>query len=234
MFTSSSSSRLITARLTALWYLGLALTGLVGTMVLLPRITADNPASALARMHSSPEAAGWAVALALGVVITQAMAAVWFTRLFEPVDAGAARAIGAFGLINSALITVGATALGVAAQVARDNLPGAADTVFLMHRLNEHIWITASVFFGLWLIPMGLCVLRSGTMPRSLGWLLVVGGVLYVAAAFPAYVAPSVTWAPLVLSLPATIAEFWMIVYLLLFGIRTPAPAPAAAVPALS
>jgi hypothetical protein len=90
------------------------------------------------------------------------------------------------------------------------------------------------VFFGLWLIPMGLCVLRSGTMPRSLGWLLVVGGVLYVAAAFPAYVAPSVTWAPLVLSLPATIAEFWMIVYLLLFGIRTPAPAPAAAVPALS
>jgi hypothetical protein len=81
---------------------------------------------------------------------------------------------------------------------------------------------------------MGLCVLRSGTMPRSLGWLLVVGGVLYVAAAFPAYVAPSVTWAPLVLSLPATIAEFWMIVYLLLFGIRTPAPAPAAAVPALS
>ncbi|MFY1637630.1 DUF4386 family protein [Solwaraspora sp. WMMB335] len=49
---------------------------------------------------------GWrnGVALELGVVVTQALAAVWFYRLFRTADAVAAGSIGAFGFVNSVAI----------------------------------------------------------------------------------------------------------------------------------
>ncbi len=60
------------------------------------------------------------------------------------------------------------------------------------------------LFFGLWLIPMGWCVLRSYRMPRPLGWTLVAGGIGYVLSPFVGYLAPAAETATLVLVLPAT------------------------------
>ena len=37
------------------------------------------------------------------------------------------------------------------------------------------------IFWGLWLLPLGLLVMRSGFLPRVLGILLIVAGVAYAA-----------------------------------------------------
>ena len=62
------------------------------------------------------------------------------------------------------------------------------------------------VFWGLWLLPLGLLILRSGFLPKLLGILLVIGGVGYV-----------VDWATQLL-LPSfpTISQFTFIGELLL------------------
>lgn len=41
--------------------------------------------------------------------------------------------------------------------------------------------LVAQIFWGLWLIPLGWLVVRSGQLPRLLGHLLVLGGLSYVA-----------------------------------------------------
>ena len=74
--------------------------------------------------------------------------------------------------------------------------------------------------------------MRSGWMPRPLGGLLVAGGIGYVLSGFVAALAPGAQAVAYVLTIPATVGEFWMIGYLLFRGVRRQAPqgAPATAV----
>ena len=67
---------------------------------------------------------------------------------------------------------------------------------------------------------MGWCVLRSGWMPRALGWILVGGGIGYVLSAFVRYLAPDAPVVADALAYPATVGEFWMVGYLLIRGVR--------------
>src|SRR3546814_13164962 len=85
---------------------------------------------------------------------------------------------------------------------------------------------SGAVFFGLWRVPMGMLVRRSGWMPGLRGWTLVVGGGGYVVSAFAGLV-PGLSTVSMVATLPATIGEFWMIGYLLVRGTRTERALPA-------
>jgi hypothetical protein len=51
----------------------------------------------------------------------------------------------------------------------------------LFLRLHSHGVLAVEVFWGLWLLPFGMLVIRSRFLPRVLGVLLIVGGVAYVA-----------------------------------------------------
>lgn len=207
------------ARTTGLLYLGLGLTGMLGFLVVRPRLfTPDDPAAPAANLlaHESWALAG--VALELGIVLTQALAALWFFKLFRPVDSFAAGAIAVFGTVNAVAVLGSAACLATALDVARDL--GAAD-VQLLYLLSENLWAAGSLFFGLWLVPMGVAVPRSGWAPRSLGVLLVAGGVLYVLSAFVAAALPTASGAvATALAVPATVGEFWMIGWLLVRGLR--------------
>ena len=210
------------ARVTGLLYLGLGLTGMLGFLVVRPVLVGDDPAGTLAALQDHELLARVGIGLELGVVVTQALAALWFFRLFRPVDAFAAAAIAAFGLGNAVAVMVSAaaqvTALEVALGVGRDLAPDSALTAHALTSLSENLWGVGSVFFGLWLVPMGVCVVRSATMPRLLGRVLVVGGVGYVLSAFATYLLPDVPALAMVLVVPATVGEFWMIGHLLVRG----------------
>lgn len=49
----------------------------------------------------------------------------------------------------------------------------------------------AAIFWGLWLLPFGVLVFRSGFLPRVLGVLLVINGFAYVVDAFTSLLLPS-------------------------------------------
>ena len=210
-----------TARTTGLFYLGLAVTGVLGFLVIRSQLfAAGDPAATLAHLVDNQSFARAGVALELLIVLTQALAAIWFYRLFRTADPLAASGIAAFGLVNAVTVLVSAALLATAVEVARDPIGDAATTVQLLYLVSGNLWGVGALFFGLWLIPMGSCVLRSGWMPRPLGWVLVSGGIGYVLSAFVRYLAPDAQVVADALAYPATVGEFWIVIYLLAIGVR--------------
>ena len=214
------------ARTTGLFYLALGITGMLGFLMIRPALfVPDDPAATLARLVEREGLARLGIALEMGIVITQALAALWFFRLFRSVDDFAAGGIAVFGLVNAIAVLVSAAFLATALQVARASTGPNAVDAHLMYLVSGNVWQVGNVFFGLWLIPMGSCVLRSGWMPRLLGWVLVGGGVGYVLHAFVPYLAPGSGPMSGLLVVPATVGEFWMIGYLLGKGVNRRATA---------
>ncbi|MEQ6900349.1 DUF4386 domain-containing protein [Nocardioides sp. YIM 152588] len=223
-----------TARATGAWYLGLAVTGMLGFLLVRPEIWIDgDPAATLDHLQERESLARLGVALEMGIVLTQAMAAVWFYKLYRNVNQVAGVAVAAFGLVNAVAIMASAvfmaTALAVAADPSLAPAGDAAATVGLLHRLSTDSWGVGALFFGLWLIPMGWGAITSGRFPVVLGWILVAGGLGYVLSAFAGYgLADAPGWLVDVLAFPATIGEFWILGYLLVRGIRPQAGATPA------
>ncbi|GID93448.1 DUF4386 domain-containing protein [Amorphoplanes digitatis] len=213
------------ARQTGLLYLGLAIAGGLGFLLIRPRLFAAGDAgSTLAHLVEHEGLARAGIVLELLVVLTQALAAVWFFRLFRTVDSVAAGGIAAFGLVNAVVVLTSAALLATATEVALQPVGDAAANVQLLYLVSGNLWTVGGLFFGLWLMPMGWCVLRSGWMPRALGWILIGGGAGYVLSPFVGYLIPQAGAAVDLLALPASVGEFWMIGYLLLRGVRAGAP----------
>lgn len=207
------------ARATGLFYLGVALTGLLGFLTIRPRLfDPDDPAATLSRLLAQENLARVGIAVELALVVAQVLAALWFYRLFRAADSFSAVSIAVFGTVNAIVILGSAAFLATALDVALD--PLGDNLSQLMYIIAENLWAAGNVFFGLWLIPMGVAALRSGWAPRPLGWLLVGGGVLYVLKAFGGYLFPLADPIIEVLVLPATVGEFWMIGWLMLRGLR--------------
>lgn len=183
------------ARVAGWCYLGLAVTGVLGFMVLQPGTSLD-------------------VLLELAIAASQALAALAFLRLFAPVNAVRAGALAAFGLVNAVVILTSAGALAAATGVAGD-----PSSVALLVSLSDALWVVGGLFFGLWLVPMGLLVLESGWMPRPLGWLLVVSGAGYIASTAVLAIVPDASAVAQLLTMPAAVGELWMVGYLLVRGV---------------
>ncbi|WP_061961221.1 DUF4386 domain-containing protein [Demequina flava] len=214
-----------TARGTGLAYLGLALTGMAGFLIIRPQLFTDSPAETLANLSEKPELAAAAVGIEMAIVLTQALAAVWFYKLLHDIRPVAAFATATFGLMNAAAIMASGVFMATAVAIAGDpsivSGADAAGTIGVLAHLSDAAWGLGGLFFGLWLIPMGWAAVTTRRFPVVLGWTLIVGGVGYVLSAFAGWGldgAPG--WFVEGLAFPATLAEFWMIAYLLSVGIR--------------
>jgi hypothetical protein len=224
-----------TARITGLLYLGLAIAGGLGFLVVRSQLfVADDPAATLANLVEHESLARAGVTLELLTVLTQALVAVWFYRLFRTVDQVAAGSIAAFGLVNAVAILVSAALLGTAVNLAADPFGDAASLAQVLYLVSGGLWSVGGIFFGLWLLPMGWCVLRSGWMPRVLGWIVIAGGVGYIIGSLVDHLVPSLPGLSDALSLPSAVGELWMVGYLLVRGVRRQALDTAPAVPPVS
>jgi hypothetical protein len=214
-----------TARTTGLLYAGLAITGGLGFLLVRGQLyVADDPNGTLANLVEHTSMARLGIVLELAIVLTQALTAVWFYRLFRSVDSFAAGLVAAFGMVNAVAILSSAAMLATALDVADDQSlavsGGAASTAQLLYVISGHLWGAGGLFFGLWLIPMGWLVVRSQWLPLWLGPVLMIGGVGYVLSTFSAYLFPDVALVSGLLTVPATIGELWIVGYLILFGVR--------------
>jgi len=119
-------------------------------------------------------------------------------QLFKPVSEKHALAMATLLLISlpisflsvvnemAALIVVsGASFLSGFDQRQLDTL------AYLFFRLHGQGLVVAQIFWGLWLFPFGVLVIRSGFIPRFLGYLLFIAGVGYIANSFAALLLPA-------------------------------------------
>lgn len=212
-----------TARLTGIWYLLLAISGVLGFLIFHPQIfVSDDPQKTLKNLTELESTSRLRLLLEVFIIASQALAAVWFYKLFREIKAWAAFAIGSWGLINSVAIMISAISMSTAINIANFSTPSFQEKVVLIQLLSDIIsnaWTIGGLFFGLWLIPMGYVVVASKCMPIWLGWTLIVGGIGYILSTLLNCLGFSHNLLN-ILTVPATIGEFWMIGYLLIYGIR--------------
>ena len=102
---------------------------------------------------------------------------------------------------------------------------------YLSFRLRNQAIIVAQIFWGLWLFPFGVLVIRSGFIPRFIGYLLFIAGCGYVADSFIAVLLPAFRDSVGQVAGILEAAELSIILWLLIWGARVPAesiPARAA------
>ncbi|HEY2103723.1 MAG TPA: DUF4386 domain-containing protein [Chthoniobacterales bacterium] len=148
-------------------------------------------------------------------------------RLFKPVSEGHAVAmatlllismpISFFSVINelAALIVVNSgNSLGGFDQHQLDSL------TYLFFRLRGQGILIAQIFWGLWLFPFGILVIRSGFIPRFIGYLLFIAGCGYVADSFTILLLPAYRQFVDQVAGILEVAELSIILWLLIWGAR--------------
>jgi hypothetical protein len=91
---------------------------------------------------------------------------------------------------------------------------------YLFLRLHGQGFIVAQIFWGLWLFPFGVLVIRSGFIPRFLGYLLFIAGSGYLASSFTSLLLPSYRHLVDQFTTILTAGELPIIFWLLIWGAK--------------
>jgi hypothetical protein len=174
-------TRNATARLAGLLYLATLPTAgfAYGYVAFMPK---DDPAALLAALEVGRQALGWTVVLGATGFINYLVIAVLFHRLLAPAGKAAADLLV---LLVAASVPLALAALAnrlelMAVLDARSaELTIAAPTLL---RREANLFQLASLFWGLWMIPLGWLSYRSGLVPRIIGVGLILGSLGYISA----------------------------------------------------
>lgn len=112
------------------------------------------------------------------------------------------------------------------AYVAALGTGGSNALVLLLLDLQHNGLLIATIFYGLWLMPLGYLAYRSaGMIPKWLGVLLIVGGTCYLVDVLAQFLVPDVgeKIATFVV-IPSALAEIATLGFLLIIGVKTPKP----------
>jgi Domain of unknown function (DUF4386) len=102
--------------------------------------------------------------------------------------------------------------------------PEGSDALAMMFADMHHAgYLIAQMFFGLWLLPLGYLVVKSGYFPKLLGVVLAIGCFGYLGDLFTQFLAPGIAQGiePILLA-PAAIGELLFVGLLLVKGVRLP------------
>ena len=129
--------------------------------------------------------------------------------------------IGVANHIATLTLVRGADFLAVFDEAQRNALA----TLFI--NLDTQGNLVSEVFWGLWLLPLGVLVIRSGFIPRFLGGWLIVNGAAYVAMSLTGMLWPQYLKTFSTFATPVLFGEVAFMLWLLIVGARV-RRAPAA------
>jgi hypothetical protein len=148
-------------------------------------------------------------------------------RLLEGVNQSrASRMVALFGIsipisclnvlneIAALILVRGPDFLSVFTKPQRDALA----MVFL--RMHGSGVFVAQIFWGLWLLPFGMLVYRSGFIPRFFGVFLIANGFAYPIQSFTALFLPRYHGVVSAITFPLLFGEVAIVLWLLIRGVR--------------
>ncbi len=91
---------------------------------------------------------------------------------------------------------------------------------YLFLRLHIQGFVVAAIFWGLWLFPFAILVIRSGFIPRVLGFLLFIAGFGYVASSLTSLLLPPYAHLVGQFAMVLEIGELPIIFWLLIWGAK--------------
>src|SRR6266480_5538704 len=135
-------------------------------------------------------------------------------------------AVGFINVLNNiAALTLfrGADFLAVLDKPQREALG------MLFLRLHGQGTVINEIFWGLWLFPFGVLVMRSRFLPRILGLWLIINGFAYVVLSFTGLLLPQYTDKVYNIAFPVLFGEMAIMLWLLIKGAKVQPLATAAA-----
>jgi Domain of unknown function (DUF4386) len=184
--------------------------------------TADNILAheTLFRLSTLAELVGQIIFICLGFALYRLLRDVnrtwaWLMVGFVLVSA----AVGFLNALNNtaALILLrGGEFLAVFDKPQRDAL------AMLFLRLHSHGHFINEIFWGLWLLPFGLLVFRSGFLPRFLGVWLMLACCGWLALSLIALLNPPYYDAAFRIAQPVMLGELAIMLWLLIKGVKVP------------
>ena len=199
-----------------------------------------NDATATANhIRASQSLLRWGIACELFTSIMFIFVVVALYRLFKAVNE-----TYALSMAILILISIPISLLSVVNEVVALIILGGADWLsvfdpgqlnalaYILMRLHSRTLLVAEIFWGLWLVPFGILIIRSGFIPSALGYLLFVAALGYVASSLTFLLLPS--YGPVVDTVASklTFFELPIILWLLIWGAKDQhgqPPDPAAA-----
>ncbi len=92
--------------------------------------------------------------------------------------------------------------------------------VLVFLRLHSYGLLVAQIFWGLWLFPFGILVIRSGFIPRVLGFLLFIAGFAYVVSSFTSLCLPQYRQLVGQFAMVLELGELPIVLWLLIWGAK--------------
>ena len=154
------------------------------------------------------------VALALYILLKHVHKSVARAMLVLVMLAAGITCIAAIFEFEALRVATGAVDLGALGA------GGTSAVVLLLADFQHYGLLSAQIFFGLWLAPLGYLAYRSGWFPKALGVVLIAAAASYIVDLLFAFLAPDIARSihGFATILPA-IAEPAMVLYLLIIGV---------------
>jgi Domain of unknown function (DUF4386) len=149
-------------------------------------------------------------------------------RLFNQVNDFQSKLLVAFVLLQVPMTFIFETLSYTALMIAKGEILQAVQTeqrqalVMMLLKIHGYGLVAAEIFWGLWLLPFGQLVYKSGFIPKIFGFLLCYGGVCWIADSITSLLFPS--YSPLVSEIvlkTGWIGEIPIMLWLLIKGVKT-------------
>ena len=218
-----------TARIAGLLYLLLVISGTFAHLYV--RASIYEPGNASATLENILASS---TLFRVGIVADIFMATVFVLLgvvlyvLLKDVDSKAATTLVVFVSVGAGMILANLIFHVAAWLVATDasyagtlSAEDGESLVLLLMNMHHYGYAIAGIFFGLWLLPMGFLAYKSSYFPNLLGILLMVAGASWIVDTLVTFAAPEAgEVVHFIITLP-TFAEFALLLYLLIVGVRT-------------
>jgi hypothetical protein len=196
-----------TARITGALYLLLLPLGILGILYVPAALIVPGDAPATANNIMANEALfRLSIVSALLIQVVNIFVVLFLYKLLEPVNKNMARRMVMFILLGAPIAMLNELNRG-AVLLLLHSADQSYALMTLFFELHEYGITIASIFWGLWLFPMGYLVFKSNYIPKIIGILLMIGCFGYLIDSFTFLLFPN--WG-------VTISQFTFIGELLL------------------
>lgn len=219
-----------TSRIAGLLYLGVVLTGIFSLMYVPSKlINYDNAALTFQNIKSSEILFRFGIAGGLLCYIFFLFLPVVLYRLLKPVNENMAKIMVPLAVISVPMYFINAQNQLTALSIVNNPDAFTASTaeqiqtqvLFYISQYNDGMRLI-HIFSGLWLMPFGYLVFRSGFLPKWLGIILMIGCFGYLFNFFARLLMPGYSELGIssYISLPASIGEIGICLWLLIIGAK--------------
>lgn len=122
-----------------------------------------------------------------------------------------------FNVINDVAALTLSKAPAFMASFTKDQLISLS---YFFIRLHGEMISAAELFWGLWLFPLSVLVIKSRLLPRVLGIWLIVNGIAYLALSISGLAFPERADLVASIAFPAQLGEVAFVLWLLVMGVK--------------